>query len=120
MAAKKKCTYCGINTEDWEIVNGGPVRCWVCGRKMRESFKATKEFVEHMENPVIRSMALTRGIPKIYNHPGAGHTLFDAQKHAQMAGYKMLLHNECVYVWVNDYNIWVKTPLTLDDFDTTK
>ena len=35
MAVKKKCTYCGIKTEDWEIVNGGPVRCWECGKKIR-------------------------------------------------------------------------------------
>jgi hypothetical protein len=49
MAVKKKCTICGTKTEDWEIVNGGPVRCWECGRKARESFKAIKDFVEHME-----------------------------------------------------------------------
>lgn len=43
MAVKEKCTYCGINTEDWEIVNGGPVRCWDCGRKIREKEKAAQE-----------------------------------------------------------------------------
>lgn len=34
---KRKCAYCGDNTEDWEIVNGGPIRCWPCGKKIREA-----------------------------------------------------------------------------------
>jgi DNA-directed RNA polymerase subunit RPC12/RpoP len=37
MAVRKKCTICGTKTEDWEIVNGGPVRCWECGKEIRES-----------------------------------------------------------------------------------
>lgn len=36
---KKKCTICGDKTENWEIVNGGPVRCWKCGKQIRESEK---------------------------------------------------------------------------------
>lgn len=36
---KKKCTICGKKTEDWEIVNGGPVRCWECGKEIREAEK---------------------------------------------------------------------------------
>jgi|WetSurSiteA1Bulk_404760.scaffolds.fasta_scaffold01918_14 hypothetical protein len=53
---KKKCDYCGIRTEDWEIVNGGPVRCWPCGKKIREA--------EDDAARIIQNRNRRKGIPK--------------------------------------------------------
>lgn len=40
---RRRCIYCGILTHEWEIVNGGPVRCWDCGKKIREALRAKAE-----------------------------------------------------------------------------
>lgn len=36
---KKKCSLCGIRTEDWEIRGGGKPNCWDCGRMLRRAEK---------------------------------------------------------------------------------
>lgn len=36
---RRRCTICRKLTHNWEIVNCGPVRCWDCGRKIREAEK---------------------------------------------------------------------------------
>lgn len=43
MAVKKRCAYCNTRTEDWESVNGGPVRCWPCSKKINEADEAVRK-----------------------------------------------------------------------------
>jgi hypothetical protein len=62
-------------------------------------------------------MTYTKGIRKIFTPQLGGMHRADAENYAYRCGFRLLNFNGDIYTYAKETKIWIKTDLTIEDFE---